>query len=75
MKLDDAKNLSQGQVVYHVTKKNADGTPMKARVTSVKTWKKSPERVRVRLKRGLYDYAEYTENEICQLTTNQEDNI
>lgn len=70
MNLEQAKNLRQGQMVYHVTKKNADGTPMRARVTSIKTWKRSPERIEVRVKHGLYDYATFTQNELDQLTTN-----
>ena len=69
MNTQEAKQLKQGQWVYHVTKKNADGTPMRAKVTSIKTWKRSPERVEVRVKRGLYEYATFTENELDQLTT------
>ena len=70
MNIKQAKQLTQGQLVYHVTKKNADGSPMRAKVTSIKTWKRSPERVEVRVKRGLYEYATFTENELDQLTTN-----
>ncbi len=62
-----AKQLVQGQMVYHVSKTNADGTPMRARVTSVKTWKRNLERIEVRVKRGLYDYARFNENELDQL--------
>ena len=69
MNIKQAKQLTQGQLVYHVTKKNADGSPMRAKVTSIKTWKRSPERVEVRVKRGLYEYATFTENELDQLTT------
>lgn len=68
MNLQEAKQLKQGQLVYHVTKKNADGSPMRAKVTSIKTWKRSPERVEVRVKRGLYEYAIFNENELDQLT-------
>ena len=68
MNLTQAKTLKQGQLVYHVTKKNADGSPMRAKVTSIKTWKRSPNRVEVRVKRGLYEYAVFNETELDQLT-------
>ena len=68
MTLPEAKQLRQGQTVYHATKKNADGSPMRAKVTSVKTWKRSPERVVVSVKRGLYEYAKFDEQEIEVLT-------
>lgn len=71
MNVQEAKQLKQGQLVYHVTKKNADGSPMRAKVTSIKTWKRSPDRVEVRVKRGLYEYATFTENELDQLTINK----
>ena len=71
MTLNEAKNLRAGDMVYHVWKKNADGTPMWARVTSVKTWKRSPERLELRVKHGLYDYAMFNENELDQLTTKE----
>jgi hypothetical protein len=51
---EQAKQLQYGQEIQHVTLKNADGTPMKFRVSgSVKTWKREPYRVRIPIKRGL----------------------
>jgi hypothetical protein len=67
MTLEQAKSLKSGDRVFHAFKKNADGTPMRAKVTSVKTWKRSPDRVEVRVKRGLYEYATFDENELDQL--------
>ena len=73
MTLNEAKNLRNGQTVYHTTKKNADGkTPMKAKVTSVKTWKRQPERVEVHVKRGLYEFAVFSQDELDQITTEGE---
>lgn len=71
MTLQEAKKLKQGQWVYHVRKTNADGTPMRARVTSVKTWKskRNAHKVEVRVKHGLYDYARFNEDELDQLRT------
>ena len=57
MTLSDAKSLQYGQIVYHVADKNADGTPVRWRVSGVvKTWVRSPERVKVPIKHGLYDH-------------------
>lgn len=69
MDLQEAKALKQGQIVYHTSKKNADGTPMRAKVLSVKTWKTIPECVTVSVKHGLYDYAKFTEDELDQIIT------
>lgn len=68
MTLKQAKLLKQGDYVHHVTKLNADNTPMRAKVTSIKTWKRSPSKIVVSVKHGMYDYAkfnEYTLNEIA----------
>lgn len=64
MNLQEAKQLKQGDYIHTPKKLNADGTPMRARVTSVKTWKRSPERVEVRYKRGLYEYGTINEREV-----------
>ena len=59
--LQQAKALYVGQILHHVSFKNADGTPLRARVTgTVKTWKRDPNRIRVPLKHGLYQYGELT---------------
>lgn len=72
MNINEAKNLKVGQLVYHRTKRNSDGSPMKAKVTSVKTWKRSPERIEVGLKRGLYDYAKFNESDIHLLSIRED---
>lgn len=64
MTLDEAKSLRHGEMVHHVSRKNADGTPMRARVTSVKTWKTRPNEVEVHVKHGLYDYAVFSQYDI-----------
>ncbi len=56
MTLDEAKQLTHGQTVYHVNNRNADGTPQRWRVSGqVKTWKRDASRIRVPMKHGLYD--------------------
>jgi len=62
MTLDEAKNLKLGQVIYSRLWTNADGSPQRWRVNGkVKTWVRSPERVKVPLKRGLYEFSYLTE--------------
>ena len=67
MNIEQAKNLKQGDYIHHVSKTNSDGSPMRARVTSVKTWKRSPGRVEIRYKRGLYEYGAFSERELEQI--------
>ena len=51
--LAEAKNLSYGDILHHVSEKNADGTPMRARVTGkVQTWKTRDD-FRIPVKHGL----------------------
>ena len=67
MTLDQAKTLKPGDMIHHVTRKNADGSPMRAKVLSVKTWKTRPTEVLVSVKHGLYDYAKFAEYELNQI--------
>jgi len=50
----------KGQTVYHRWFRNADGTPCRFKVTSVKRWKKDPSRFQIGLKRGLYEFSTVT---------------
>lgn len=59
--LKQALKLEYGEVLEHETLKNADKTPMRFKVNGqVKTWKRDKARIRVPLKRGLYEYGELT---------------
>jgi hypothetical protein len=52
----DAVAAGHGQVFYHRTKRNADGTAAKCRVTGVcRTWVTRPDDFRLPVKRGLRD--------------------
>lgn len=65
--IKDAKKLKHGQTIYHKTMTNADGTPMRARVTGkVKTWKTRPQEVQVPLKHGMYDTGYLTAQNAAQ---------
>ena len=67
MTLQEAKALKPYDMIHHVSKKNADGTAMRARVTSVKTWKTRPNDVEVHVKHGMYDYAVFSQFELDQI--------
>jgi len=63
--LEQAKRLAVGTTLYHLRNTNADGTAQKWRVTGKpKTWKREPERVKVPVKHGLWDYDYVTEKDL-----------
>lgn len=63
MTLKQAKNLTYGQILHHRLNKNADGTPQRWRVSGKpKIWKRSPERVQVPIKYGLWRHDYITED-------------
>jgi len=63
--LEQAKALRHGDIIHHNFNKNSDGSCQRWRVSGkVKTWKRSPDRVQVPLKHGLYAYDYLTENEL-----------
>jgi len=65
LSIDQAKKLQFHDVVTTPAYKNADGTPQRWRVMGkVKTWKKDPNRIRVPIKRGLYDHYEITQDNL-----------
>jgi hypothetical protein len=71
--LEEAKTLKSGTILYSTEDKNSDGTPARWKVNGkVKTWKRSPERVKVPLKRGLYEYG-YLDEDILQFFTLREE--
>lgn len=54
--LEQAKKLGYGDTLEHKTLKNADKTPMRFRVSGqIKTWKRDENRIKVPIKRGLYE--------------------
>lgn len=64
--LDQAKSLQYGDILYHRTNRNADGTAQRWRVNGkVKTWKTRPNSIRVPLKHGLYSYDYLTELDLA----------
>jgi hypothetical protein len=51
-----------GDIFYHRSMRNADGTPLRVRVTGkCKTWAKKPEEFKLPVKYGLRDSSYITE--------------
>jgi len=52
-------SLKHGDILHHRELRNADGTPLRARVNGkVKLWKTRPTHFRLPVKCGLYHYAD-----------------
>ena len=49
-----AENLNYGDILHHISEKNADGTPVRCRVNGVcKIWKTRPSDFKLPVKHGL----------------------
>lgn len=46
MNFQEALNLKSGDYIHHAIRKNGDGSPMRARITSIKKWKTRPKEKR-----------------------------
>lgn len=74
MTIEEAKKLTTGQIVYHKTSRNADGTPRRWTINGkVKLWKRDKSRVQVPIKHGLYSYAYITEYNCKSLCLTEEE--
>ena len=72
--LEQAKALTQNDILHHVHNRNADGTPQRWRVNGqVKRWKRDTDRIRVPLKHGMYQH-DYLENDGLELVCLTADN-
>lgn len=66
MTLNEAKNLKPDDYIHVHDRHNSDGTPMRARITSTKTWKTRPSEILIGYKRGLYEYGKFDETELSR---------
>jgi hypothetical protein len=72
--LEQAKSLSYGQTLYHAENRNSNGTPQRWRVNGKpQTWVRTPSRVRVPLKYGLYTYDAIDETTLDLVYLNEEE--
>lgn len=67
--LEEAKSLQYGDIVYHASNRNSDGSAQRWKVNGkVKTWKREREsnkhKVIVPVKHGLYVFDYLTENDL-----------
>jgi len=61
MEPQEMSTLKKGQIIYHLYMRNADNTPRRYKITSIKTWKTKPGCYLMGLKRGLYEYHKVNE--------------
>jgi hypothetical protein len=70
MNRTDAINAQHGQIFYHVTSRNADGTASRVRVSGrCKTWKTRPEQFSLPVKHGLYVHLKITQDNAHEFLT------
>ena len=63
--IEQAKQLRPGRILYHMSNRNADGTPQRWKVNGKpKTWKRTPDRVQIPVKNGLYSYDYVTQDDL-----------
>lgn len=73
--LQQAKDLRRGDMLYHVTHRQGRGKEAQRWKVNgqVKTWKRSPERVQVPIKHGLYSFDYLTESDLHLVCLSQEE--
>ena len=63
--LEQAKRLTYRETIYSVNDVNADGSPQRWRINGkVQLWKRDAGRIRIPIKRGLYENSYLTENNL-----------
>ena len=68
--IEQAKSAKVGDVWYHVTRNNRDGTPLRARVNGkCKVWVTKPLSFQLPMKHGLKDCFYITESNMAQWST------
>lgn len=74
IELERAKKLTHGEIAYHCINRNADGSPQRWRINGkVKTWKRSPDRIQIPIKYGLWGYDYITENDLHLVSLSEND--
>lgn len=72
--LEQAKSLKSGTTIYVTMFKR--GKPISAarfKITSIKTWKRTPERVEIRWKHGLYEFGTFNQNDLEDIHLTEEE--
>lgn len=72
MTFKEALQLKPGQILYHKTKVNKDGSPVRWRVIGkIKIWKTRPDEIQIPVKHGSYDYDYLTEKQLHMVCLNE----
>lgn len=70
--VEQAKELKVGQILYVKNLFNADGSFKRYKVNGkVKVWKRSPEKVKIPVKHGLYEYGYVTHENLEYFSLNE----
>lgn len=66
MTREEASLIERGDLLYHRTARQGgkQAVPARAKVTSIQTWVRSPERIAIGLKHGLYQTFRIDETEL-----------
>lgn len=72
MTIEQARSLKRDDEIYSILHNNADGTNARYRITSVKLWKRSPQRIELRASRGLYEHVVIDERNIMNYMTSEQ---
>jgi hypothetical protein len=77
MTFEELKSVKPGDILHsNVSLNKSDKLPMRVKVNGmVKLWKRSPDRIKVPVKHGMYDYAYITEHYFKYWENNQEQAI
>ena len=76
MNFSEAENLHRGQTLYHVREKNSDGSALRVRVNGrVRTWRRSPGKIQIPTKYGMYDSHTIDERELGQWTLEEPERV
>jgi hypothetical protein len=63
------QTVAIGHTIWHRQEKNADGTAARAKVTSIKTWKRRPDDFEIGWKHGMYTYGKINPQNAPDWTT------
>ena len=65
IRLEDAKKIMPGQILFCVKFKNLEGRPVPCVVyEGVKTWKRDPSKLKIPIKHGHRDFVCLTEDDL-----------
>lgn len=71
---EQAKRLRRGDYLYHIILRDSRGYPKRYLVTSIKTWKTAPNKIRIGIRHGLYHTLYLNETSVSNFSINTEEN-